>query len=140
DILVDDGLFDDLTVIRASYGTCAKTLAALLEKAGIDPASCPARASLTPALRAGVDALVRKLEAAAGRANALPLSKQLAMSPTAVVGAEQILPILCFSMGIDPSLIDSGYARVQKINMRVIALTCAASRKKEIGDIEDLPV
>lgn len=139
--LVDNGRFDDIQVIRKQFERAAQQLAAALSKAGILAATSPERKTLSAALAKKVNDLARQLMAAAHAAPpAISLAEQLALSPSAVVGIEDITGALWHSAGLELSLIEDGYKHIAALNKRNLTATRAQARKRQLGKVGDLPV
>jgi hypothetical protein len=139
-VVVDNGLFDDLSRIRASHKSRAEELGAALRLAKVDHAAQPLRADLPREARLLADRLERLLVRDASSAEGWPLARQLEFSATAVVGAERITPALWLSMGLEPTMLLNGYKKILDFNREIIAATVANTRIKSLGSVEDLPV
>lgn len=140
-ILVDNGRFDDIQVIRKWSEGAARQLAAGLGKGGIVTATCPERKTLNPSLAKKADALAHQLMLAAKAAPpAIRVAEQLALAPSAVVGVEDITGALWHSSGLELSFIRGGHQRIAAMNRRSLAATRSSVRRRQLGDVRDLPV
>lgn len=139
-VLVDNGLFDDLSRIRTTADKQALKLASLLRALDVSTGECPPRRVLSSAARYAVDHLTARLWNASLTPERMPLCDQLAFAPQAVVSAENIFASLCFSLGLEPSFMTRGYAKFASINRQVVAQTLERRNLTQLGEVTDLPV
>jgi hypothetical protein len=139
--LVDNGRFDDIQVIRKQSERSAQQLAEAFEKNGIATASCPERKALSSFLVKKTDALALQIKAAAKAAPlGIELTQQLELSPSAVVGTENITGALWHSAGLELSFIRDGHKQIKEMNKRSLSATQLSSRTHLLGQVHDLPV
>jgi len=140
-ILVDNGRFDDIQRIRKEYTKQSKSLSVAFAKAGISQASCPERNTLPVSIRAAADVLANKLaDAAIGKSKAIDPNEQLSISPSSVVGIENITGALWHSAGLELSVITGGHKTIERQNRRNLRETASKKRKAILSKVHDMPV
>jgi hypothetical protein len=139
-VLVDNGRYDDLARLRSGAQGAADAVAACLKAAHVPTGEAPPRAALQPADRSAVDRLAAQLAQAARGVAGDTLALRLSFEPDGAVGEEDILASLWYSLGIEPSFLLRGHARVAAINKRVAQRTLRRHASGELGAVADLPV
>lgn len=140
ELLIDDGLFDDIARISKQFATRAGAVASKMRTKGIDPTAPPSRSTLSATLRNSIDSLAADLEAASAKVKPFELSKQIALKPTAVVGVENILGALWRSAGLEIDLVENGRKRIRELNRKNAAMSVDGLRISTLRKIRDLPV
>lgn len=140
EVLVDNGLFDDLTALRRRHEGTAAALHKALKTARINSASSPPRRSLPAILRQRLDRFAALLERESRSPQGFTLDQQRAFAPTSVIGAERICGSLWYSMGVEPSLLANAKRRFRAMNAAVISDSTNPARLDAVRDLEDLPV
>ena len=140
ELLIDDGLFDDIARISKQFGTRAEAVALQMRTKGIDPTAPPARTALPASLRTSIDSLASDLEAASAKVTPFEVSQQLALNPTAIVGVENILGALWRSAGLEVDLVENGRKRIRELNRNNAAMSADNVRLAALHKVRDLPV
>lgn len=139
-LLVDNGRFDDLARLRNEAQDHARDVAACLKAAQVQTGEGPPRKALSVEARRVVDQFAAQIEGAAQASTGLGLAEQLEFKPHGVVGEEDILAALWYSLGLEPSFLLRGYARLVALNRRVATRTLQRRADGELGAVDDLPV
>jgi hypothetical protein len=114
-LVVDNGLFDDISRIGKALAEDTKSLTAELKRLGRDVS----RATLPAVVRAIVDTLAARVVTASAAVTGLPLTDQLALAPNAVVGAEDVVGAAWLRVGLDAPLLDGARRDLARRNRAV---------------------
>lgn len=118
-IIVDNGLFDDVTRIAKAHASESKTTAVDLAAAGARLKRDAGWSDFTAEQRATINRLADALCVDASAAQGMSVQDQLALSPTDIVGTEDITAAVWLRAGLNVALLGPLARQIRRCNANV---------------------
>lgn len=140
-LIADNGLFDDIGSLAPQFKSAADAIQAALSSRRTELGRPVRRDDLSQALLDDAAELARKAAAAASTVDPeAHLDDQLDISPTGVIGVEDITAALWLRLGLDSRVLADRRTELARRNANVAKRAIAAMRSDILGGATYLPV